>query len=491
MDKLRLYFSDIFDVGKDIIEKYGALNISLINDLPLFVDPFLLFSSNKTEYKILHDNIIKYLLFLKSKAETIAIDKNTMLKTWYIFPEIKQTWLGFSTRGNGGRGLGEEFANELYKGLNSLYSNFGNEHITKSQHIEKLCLISSRVGRDKISDFTVNLIKEYLLEYTEEFARNYIDPRYCKTFNIQKVYFDYETMVWQPKKFYLPCYNNDYVILTPKDMLTRDETFINRDDMIDNLDNIAIAVEDEILRFQLNNYFRQILKSKITKKEKQNAAIELINKNPIIIDYYIKLKEDNAEKAISLSHKFVKEVEQLFEYQLLNLVNKLKSLSNFYKINCSSYEESLKRVKYLKDVIEKNDGYKVFYLNGKPIKREKDLQVMYRLVWYATEFDVNREVNNGRGPVDFKVSNGAKDTTLIEFKLASSSKLKQNLIKQVEIYKEANNTKNAIIVIMYFTEEEYYKVIKILNELGLINRENVILIDARNDNKLSASVVKI
>ena len=58
----------------------------------------------------------------------------------------------------------------------------------------------------------------------------------------------------------------------------------------------------------------------------------------------------------------------------------------------------------------------------------------------ATEYDVNREVNNGRGPVDFKVSKGSKDTTLVEFKLASNTKLKKNLENQVEIYKKANCT---------------------------------------------------
>jgi hypothetical protein len=48
-------------------------------------------------------------------------------------------------------------------------------------------------------------------------------------------------------------------------------------------------------------------------------------------------------------------------------------------------------------------------------------------VWCGTEFDVNREVNNGRGPVDFKVSFGADDKSLIEVKLASNSSLKRNL----------------------------------------------------------------
>ena len=90
---------------------------------------------------------------------------------------------------------------------------------------------------------------------------------------------------------------------------------------------------------------------------------------------------------------------------------------------------------FLKKVIEDQDGYRLFYSNGQPIKREADLQVIYRLVWYGSPLDVNREVNNGRGPVDYKISYGSKNSTLVEFKLASNSKLKQNLAKQVDVYK--------------------------------------------------------
>ena len=50
MEELKIYFSDFFDVDEDIIESYGAVNISLINDMPLFVDPFLLFNSENPEY---------------------------------------------------------------------------------------------------------------------------------------------------------------------------------------------------------------------------------------------------------------------------------------------------------------------------------------------------------------------------------------------------------------------------------------------------------
>ena len=35
MGNIKVYFSDFFEIDEDIIEEYGAINISLINDLPL------------------------------------------------------------------------------------------------------------------------------------------------------------------------------------------------------------------------------------------------------------------------------------------------------------------------------------------------------------------------------------------------------------------------------------------------------------------------
>lgn len=40
---MQVYFSDYFNISKDCIYEYGAFNISLINDLPLFIDPFFIF----------------------------------------------------------------------------------------------------------------------------------------------------------------------------------------------------------------------------------------------------------------------------------------------------------------------------------------------------------------------------------------------------------------------------------------------------------------
>lgn len=163
--------------------------------------------------------------------------------------------------------------------------------------------------------------------------------------------------------------------------------------------------------------------------------------------------------------------------------------SEFYRHAGDTFEESYQKVVYLKQVIENNDGYRFFYYNGEPIKRELDLQLLFKLVWCASPSSVDAEVNNGRGPVDFKISRGSKDSTLVEFKLASNKKLKQNLKHQVEVYKGANQTDKAIKVILFFSMTEYQKVKKTLNELDLREGREIILIDAQRENKTSASNV--
>ncbi|MDO8686940.1 MAG: hypothetical protein Q7K11_01915 [Candidatus Berkelbacteria bacterium] len=487
-----LYFSDHFKVKENDLEKYGAFNISLVSDLPLFIDPFLLFNSKKQEYKQLHADIIKYLVFLKGKSTSTSLDDGA-LKAWYAFKEVQQNWLGFSVVGNKGSALGMDFARALNGNLHKIFSEFGKERITKGSHLEKLCLIKDGVGKDNISDFATNLIKEYLLRYTQIFAQKYISADLRQQFRIPRVRFNYETESWEEATFDLPKFQGDFVILTPRNLLTRDDTWINRKDLLESFEKIPTAISDQQLRFQVNNYFERCLvrglkkEKEPTKKEKMAAAYETICEFPQLIDYYIKFKEQNGEEAENVSGQKVVFSESVYIANVKKFIDGLGK-TEFYASAKNSYAEAKQKIEILKEYIENNDGYKLFYHDGKRIKGEKDLQLLFGLVCHqSTTFDVNREVNNGRGPVDAKVSKGSSDKTLIEFKLAGNKKLEKNLQKQVEIYQKANKTESSLKVIIYFTEKEYKRASGILNKLGLSGKENIILIDGRNDNKPSAS----
>ncbi len=481
----RIYFSDFFEVPRETIENEGFFDISLLNDLPLFIDPFLIFCSEKSEYQNLHNEIIKYMVYLRDLSIQCPIPTKGMLASLYRFSEVKENYLGFCGDGNSGSGLGNDFAIALHTGLKDIFSDFGEEKLTKSPHLEKLCLIKDRVGKDNISDFTTNLIKHYLLEITQDFAKSYIDPRFCKEFkNIPRVRFDYELEVWKAGTFYLPCYNNDYVLLTPADLLVRAETWINKKDLYYHVPTLGASLPDEVLRYQVNQYFTNFLSKKPTREERATAAQRTVAKFPQLIDYYITAKEDDEEGAIRESFQEVGGVKQVFIDQLQNLIYQLQQQTKFYEIPLNSYAEAMQRVMYLKHVIEDCDGYRWFYDGDQPIRREADLHILYKLACYDTFSDVNSEVNNGRGPVDFKVSRGRRDSSLVEFKLTRT--LKKNLEKQIEVYKDANNTDKAIKVILFFTDEEEKKTISILNDLGLTGKPNIVLIDAR-PNKPQAS----
>lgn len=174
--------------------------------------------------------------------------------------------------------------------------------------------------------------------------------------------------------------------------------------------------------------------------------------------------------------------------ELFQLKSEVRELLNSSKSQNSrtSYEEAIYRVCKLKSIIEDNGGFKVFKHSNN--QNEAMLQQLFQFVKEGSAWDINAEVNNGRGPVDFTVSEGSQDKTVIEFKLAKSSSLKRNLQHQVEVYKKANNTEKVVIAILYFSQEEHQQVLKILKELNLYDLENVILIDGQQ--KVSASNVK-
>jgi hypothetical protein len=212
-----------------------------------------------------------------------------------------------------------------------------------------------------------------------------------------------------------------------------------------------------------------------------------MQKHPEVIDYYIKYKEEHGDEAADKSSLDVIDSRAVYIDQFGSLVNLLAQKSAFYSVHGNTAEEALKRIKFLKDIIENKGGHKLFYHKGEPIAREEDIHILFKLTWRDTVSDVSREVNDGRGPVDFKIARSSKDKTLVEFKLASNSQLSRNLQKQLEIYKKASDAEKGYKVIFYFSKPELDKVHRTLKDLNMTDDPYIILVDARKDNKPSGS----
>lgn len=501
----KILFSEIFNVSSKILEEYGAVDISLVCDIPLFVDPLLIFNSEKDEYKKLHKKIIKYFHFLAVKAQG-GLTKGE-ISAWFGFHEVKQNWLGYSLSGNGGLALGKKFSEFL---ANNIQFALTTNSISSGSHIEKIMLIYEGSGKDKISDLTVNVIKSYLLEYTEKFAKLYIDPSMLKTIPVDKADFNYQTETFVSKEYKLPYIINangemEYVLLTPFDILRKDEPAINRVDFCNSHQRIRNSIDNIALRSQVENYIgiavkryednqkknkKRINEDSINKIEKR-AFVEIANQFPILYDYYIKLRENDTNEVRNESYEeFATQFSKL-------IVNSKRIIKSFFENNYmfaempTAIEETKNRLKYFKHIIEDCDAYRNFYVNGENITCENDLQRMFKFVWYATTYKSDFETNNGRGPSDVIISKGQKNQCIVEFKLASNPQL-PHIFSQVDIYKAANDTENSLYAIFFFSQAEYNKTMKIIKAAGQKEKigETIFLIDCRSDNKPSASKVK-
>lgn len=488
---MNLYFPDAFAVSPKKIERYGAFNISLVADLPLFVEPFLIFNSRKPKYRRLHRGIVRYLRFLFRKAQSQHLTQG-LLASWYRFPEITENWLGFSEAGNQGRGLGSTFAGALHENLGLLFDGLNRRRITKDVHLETLCLVSDRVGRDNVSDFTTNLIHGCLLEYTSAFATEHIDKSLRRVVSVRKARFNYQTQTWVSARFDLPYHNGQHVLLAPRELLTKDDTWINKTDLFEDFDDLPEAIPNEQLRQQVSNYFRQVLprprkRRRIKKREHDAAVLATIKQFPELIDYYIRNKEDRGGEAKKLAGIKIGHSDQLYVRQVQQLRTVLQDSTDFYKTGAGSYEAARQRALFLKDAIENKGCHKIFYVNGQPIERELDLQILYRLTWYGTSYDVSREVNDGRGPADYKISKGARDKSLVEMKLASNSSLERNLKNQTIVYQKASDATKSVTIIICWSANDQRNVQRILKTLRREGDASIVVIDARLDGKPSGS----
>ncbi len=482
----KIYFSDVFNVKHSIIEKYGALDISLVCDNPAFVDPFLIFANPK--YKNLHDFIIEYLKFLRNlslQEQGQDLDSGAF-NHYYKFPEVKQVWLGYSVAGNAGLGLGKDFALSLYKNLHKIFSKFGDENITESSHLEKLCLVEDGVGVDKISDFTLNLIKKFLLEYTQRFANKNLDKKQLSEFSIRKVEFNLNKGIWSDGRFTLPFLEiegkKQFVLLVPKEILTKEDTWISKNDFLENDSAVFSAIPNDELRAKINKYFYDNLQIKLNKKKqlekdyskksRTNAMLKTVWEYPEVIDYYIKSKEQKKGDALK-SH--IADPESINFFFDATSIQKEFVSQTFKKL--SSFDDCVARIDFFKKTLESNS--KDLYLKGKPLQ-ENQLRLMFKNVTYGSLFDYNSEVNNGRGPIDFTISYGSQDKTGLELKRASNSKLKKNLLNQGRVYQEDSNLKHVIKVIFFFSDEELERVNRILKEVNkLVDNREIFLVDCR------------
>ncbi|MBS1793392.1 MAG: hypothetical protein JSS81_06035 [Acidobacteria bacterium] len=178
-------------------------------DIPVGIDPFLLYKSRDQILSKLHTKIIEA---FNQGVRLIADRKYREAEQLFTYPEVKEIGLGYSKDGKDGDGVGEGLTSLIVKSLSD-----SPEMLARGiKHIEEMQLISIGVGPDRISDTIANLIKSYLIEYTQA-QSNLWGIKLTRGVPIENI-FDFETGQWYDEYCDLPLspFDGKPIILVPR-----------------------------------------------------------------------------------------------------------------------------------------------------------------------------------------------------------------------------------------------------------------------------------
>lgn len=201
-------------------------------DIPLYLDPFLLWKSPAQQDNALHADIVNafnYLgiLYKSDKAAAISVLKE--------LSECEEVGLGTSKTRKGTK-VGDKLATEILNTFLSIPQL--NEH--GYRHFEQAQLIVEGLSKDRISDIASNLIKSWLIDYTIQKCREHGIPRE----RVPLKYYDTKNKAFAEEEVDVPVNpeTGQALLLVPKRWL-RFSPWLNPDDYFSNY----IAVSNKLM----------------------------------------------------------------------------------------------------------------------------------------------------------------------------------------------------------------------------------------------------
>ena len=235
----------------------------LDEDIPLYVDPFLLWKSPSQMDNGLHDLVIQnfnHLGYLVNQGK--GNEASDML---IGLSECEAVGLGTSKTRRGNR-IGKKVANDILK----LFSDIPQLKTNGFTHIEEVQLLVGQVAKDRISDITCNLISSFLIDYTIQRCEENNIP--MEQVIIESIY-DSKSHTLKAETVFLPVNPNTKqpILLVPKRWL-RFSSWIGMDDYFSNYysENVdkGLFFKDriKIIDYNRNNY--DFVKGYIEAKER-------------------------------------------------------------------------------------------------------------------------------------------------------------------------------------------------------------------------------
>jgi hypothetical protein len=246
-------------------------------DVPLCIDPFLLYKSRDPEFRLLHERLVQH---FRAGMAALSAGNEREAERILDFPEVSEVGFGYGSNNKRGSGLGVALRRLLIETLQA------SPAIVERgiRHVEEMQLISPGIGPDRICDIASNILKEFLINYTQ---------RQCEIHEIPlqrslpvEHFFDAEEGTWRDGYFDLPInpYDQKAVLLVPR-RIVRQLPWINYDNFVRTEFRSYLAAN----RINKSRRAAPLKKSEVTSTSRVETAI---------IDSYVKQREQQAADAL-------------------------------------------------------------------------------------------------------------------------------------------------------------------------------------------------
>ncbi|WP_052666743.1 hypothetical protein [Nitriliruptor alkaliphilus] len=415
-------FSDHFGIARNATDDWFDPDLHV--DTRLFVDPFFLWEEDpKSPWGDAHDELLdhfKRCYTLVSMGGGPTSNSGRSAAALLRFPEPDEFCLGYTSAGTRGTGGGKGLARRMLNGI-AVAVRAG---LTNPQHIEEVGFLTERVGADGISDATCNILKGRFVEYTQQVATARGVP--TKQHQVRNAAVDLTTGRWISRTHELPTRPDGRpVILVPQRFLSA-LPVLNANDWFDS---------------SLNSDLRNAMNVRVGQRVPKSEIVELARRHPERIHRWA----DHVSKN-GLASSYDMEDDPLGVVQWQEAGKKYASAHPLTTASPATQDELEAFVdaviEHFKHFVEQERGWSLLWNENGSEKREEAAQLLMlgvsRAYCRMHGVEMDREVEMGKGPVDFKLSSGPTLRVLIEVKKLHNGKFWDGLRVQLPTYMKSD-----------------------------------------------------
>ena len=395
-------------------------------DTKLFVDPFLIFKETSGFWAGAHDRIIEhfnraFILIAEANRNPNALAYKKALGI-LEFREPKELALGYTSKGIRGSGSGKVLARLMAKAIVAAIER----GLDNPKHFEELGILEERIGADRISDAACTILKPLLIEYTQSVAARHKIP--LAPHRIYAATFDEDRQRFLRSEVQVPTNPaaSGPLLFVPQRFLD-DLPLLNADDWWESYEN-------ERLRTDLNYE----VMGKVNKPTIVKIARE--HRDSVRAWAEARSKDDPAPYDFEQDPKGVVQWETASrEFTAANPLT-LKPPTSAKQFD-AVIAQVIERFRLF---IEEQRGWFLLW-DGTNEKPELAPQLVFygiaRNYCEANNVVVDPETDFGRGPVDFKFSNGYEHRAHLEVKKLNNGKFWNGLDRQLPAYLSSDSVK--------------------------------------------------